>query len=129
MLVSLATSHLLQDEVCAGETSALLPTCSTYCVAVVVVGLSSGTVLSSDMEMELVVAGWLGVAGGGLALLLTFGEPLGGVSLGEWLAAGDADLLATCNSEHGTARNTRVRFTVKSSISPNHVKLFLLLDA
>ena len=120
MLVSLATSHPLQDEVCAGETSALLP--STYCVAVVVVGLSSGTVLSLDMEMELVVAGWLGVGGRGLALLSTFGEPLGGVSLGECLAAGDADLLATscstCNSAHGTARNTRVRFTVRVPFHP-----------
>ena len=109
MLVSLATSHPLQDEVCAGETSALLP--STYCVAVVVVGLSSGTVLSSDMEMELVVAGWLGVGGRGLALLSTFGEPLGGVSLGECLAAGDADLLATCKSAHGIARNTQAYVT------------------
>ena len=59
------------------------------------------------MEMALVVAGWLGVVGGGLALLSTFGEPLGGVSLGECLAAGDADLLATCNSAHRIARNTQ----------------------
>lgn len=101
-ITSYYTSLSLQNEVCAGETSTLLP--STYCVAVVVVGLSSGTVLSSDMEMEPVVAGWLGVAGGGLALLSTFGDPLGGVSLGDCLAAGDADLLATCNSAHGTAK-------------------------
>ena len=91
------TSSLpLQNEVWAGETSTLLP--STYCVAAVVVGLSSGTVLSSDMEMDPVVIGWPGVAGGGLALLSTFGDPLGGVSLGDGLAAGDEDLLATCTS-------------------------------
>lgn len=85
MLVSLATSHPLQNQVCAGETSALLP--STYCVAVVVVGLSSGTVLSSDMEMELVVAGWLGVAGGGLALLSTFGGAPGRSVTGRMLSS------------------------------------------
>ena len=89
------TSSLsLQNEVRACETNTLLP--GTYCVVAVVVGLSSGTVLSSDMEIDPVVTGWLGVAGGGLALLSTFGDPLGGVLLGDGLAAGDEDLLATC---------------------------------
>ena len=83
-----------------------------------VAGLSSGMVLSSDIEMEPMVVGWLEVAGGGLALLSTFVDPLGGVSLGDCLAAGDADLSATCDSAHGTARNTRVRFTVRVPIHP-----------
>ena len=102
------TSSLpLQNEVWAGETSTLLP--STYCVAAVVVGLSSetSTLLPSTycvaavvvgLSSGTVVIGWPGVAGGGLALLSTFGDPLGGVSLGDGLAAGDEDLLATCTS-------------------------------
>ena len=96
-------------------------------MTVVVVGLSSGTVLSSDMEMEPVVAGWLGVAGGGLALLSTFGDPLGGVSLGDCLAAGDADLLATCKSAHRTVRNKRVRFIVRVPFHPTVYNYFCCL--
>jgi len=61
---------------------------------VVVVGLSSGTVLSSAIEMDPEVAGWPGVEGGGLVLLSAFGECRGGVPLGVCLA-GDDDLLAT----------------------------------